>query len=593
MILRVAALLVAISAWLATGVDLAQAQTRIFPISNPGGPPPFVPNTSSSVFITLSTDPWLPEPSTNVTITVNGAANPVALTLVCPDGSEMPTSCSPVSAPFNPIQPGPGLAAQLRTSAYPGVCTNVPDPAAPLYQADFRLNGSVLTSNDCGGMAVVRATAADGTVYTFVLPQDSDFDGIPDRWEVKFGPASGAGSVVANADNDNDGISNFDEYRGVVLNGTHIRLHHNERDVFVALIKPGCGGSPSLLSGTNAYVPDLTNAQSLFTNLQNAIPATATNVVPGPRVHPVGFPAGAPVDHSSTNEWTDSFAGCAFNSVTGDLDLTFLANPPADLDRLVTANAVYSLSERPNTTLTVSGNVLTAGAKVFNESHIGAVVTVISGGTGRATITALTNQRTVVATIDPAAPFSPATVAAGAWRIGNADQKGLRCIESLDTSSQSIFALSGWTTPDDTLSCTIYSKRIEFRMRNTDTTLGALGLIPKGLTTRKLRIQTTPDGGKTWTTVFTEGDGGTTRAEAERRVVAEVMRFYLTMEYMHGLKQKPTLGTCTNHDCAGTGYVLDKDFVQVIDRSTTGFNTFRIPTVSNSTITSGAKLRDP
>ena len=593
MTIRVVALVVAVSAWLATGVGLAQAQTKIFPISNPGGPAPFipVPNTSS-VYITLSTDPWLPEPAllqsplSTVTIAVNGAANPVTLTLICPDGSAN-TSCAAVAAPFNPIQAG-----QLRTSAYPGVCTNLSEPTP--YQADFSLNGSTLTSNDCGGMAVVRATDAAGVVYTFILPQDSDFDGIPDLWEAKFGPASGPGSIVATGDNDNDGISNFDEYRGIILNGQHIRLHHNERDVFVALINPGCGPSlslVSLLAGPNAYVPDPSNGLSLFVNLQNVIPPGANSPVPGPRVHPVGFPSGAPANHGPTNEWTDSFFNCAFNPVTGDLDLTFVNTPPADLDRLITSNAVYALSERPNTTLTVSGNILTAGSKVFNDSHVGAAVTVVSGGTGHAIITALTDQANAVASVDTA--FSPSTVAAGAWRIGAADQKGLRCIESLDTSSTSIFALSGWTTPDDTLSCTIYSKRIEFRMRNADPTLGAVGLIPKGLSTRKLRIQTTPDGGKTWNTVFTEGDGGTTRAEAERRVVAEVMRFYLTMEYMHGLKQKPTLGTCTNHDCAGTGYVLDKDFVQVIDRSTSGFNTFRIPTVSNATITGGAKLRDP
>src|SRR5437867_2516433 len=81
--------------------------------------------------------------------------------------------------------------------------------------------------------------------------------------------------------------------------------------------------------------------------------------------------------------------------------------PPADLDRLVTANAVYSLSERPPTSLTVANGVLTAGSKIFNQSHIGAVVSVVSGGTGQATITAIEpGQTTAFATINT--PFSPA-----------------------------------------------------------------------------------------------------------------------------------------------------------------------------------------
>lgn len=581
MTMRVLTLVVAVSAWVASGVGVAGAQV-IYPVAGP----PFSLNTGSAVTVTLSTANWLPSPGTSVTITVNVngvASDPATIALVCPPG----TGCIP-TGPYDPIGAG-----TLATSAYQGVCTNYTDLAVSPFAVDFTLSGKILTSRDCGGMAVIQVGNVPGGPYTFVIPQDTDFDGIPDLFEAKFGAASGAGSLVASADNDNDGISNFDEYRGVMTGSplTHTRLHWNERDLFVALINPGCPLSGSLLGGgTTTYIPPTPPvAGALFDNVQTALPATATDPA-GPRVHAVGYPSGTPSAHGpvTTGEWVDSYLSCSFNSVTGDLDLTFTGTPAADLDRIVTANAVYAMPESPNATLTRSGTTLTAGAKVFNQGHTGGSITAANGLV--ATQIVFVDQTHVTATVPGSFPLS---VAAGAWRISGADQKGLRCVESGDTSSTTIYALSGWTTPNDTVNCTIYSKRIEFRMLNTDTALGPLGLIPKGLETRKLRIQTTPDGGRTWTTVFAQAAAADNRDEAERRVVAEVMRFYVTMEYLHGVKQKSTLGTCTNHDCAGAGYILDKDFVQVIDKSTSGFNTFRIPTKSSSTVVSGVKLRNP
>ena len=589
-----------VSVCLVNGVGLAQAQA-IYPILNPAGLAPFTPDTGSSVTVTLSSLNWLPSPGATVTITVKSGGVPISpqpsISLICPDGtSTTPTNptCAPVTLDrSNPITSGG--SGTLTTSAYPGVCTNYtdPSPSVSLFAADFALNGNVLTSLDCGGMAVIRVTVS-GANYTFIIPQDSDFDGIPDIWEAKFGPASGPGSLTRNADPDNDGLSNFDEYRGVLLTGssgslTHTRLHPLERDLFVALVNPGCGATDGLLDsiGTLTYIPVPTNARSLFENLNTLLPATATDPL-GPRVHPVGYPTGTPVIHGAVNaEWRDDYTGCSFNSATGDLVFSGLS----DLDRLVSRNAVYRVSESPNTTLTPSatfgtGITFTAGANVFNQTHVNA--TLASGSGGRATITVVTSPTRVTANITMNFA-SVSVISPGLWGVSAAGQKGLRCVESLDTSSTTVFASSGWATPDDTLSCTIFSKRIEFRMKNTDTTLGPLGLIPNG-GTRRLRIQTTPDGGRSWTTVFTEGID---RAEAERQVIAEVMRFYTTMEYGHGGKLKPTLGTCGAHDCAGTGYIMDKDFVQVIDKSTSGFNTFRIPTISNSTLTGNFKLRTP
>ena len=509
----------------------------------------------------------------------------------------------------------------MTTSAYPGVCTNF-SGTGTTYSADFTISGNTLTSLDCGGMAVVRVNVSNVN-YTFIVPQDSDFDGMPDIWEAKFGPASGAGSLVANADDDNDGFSNFDEYRGVMLSSSppsQVRMHPKERDLLVTLINPGCGGATSFFGGGSiVYVPDPNDARSLLNpNLNNALPATATDP-PGPRLHFVNL-FGPPAAHATavqTGEWVDSYSSCLYKAATDDLDLQFLAPPggaltaavaPADLDRVVTLNAVYDVSESPDTSLTASapppasatgpGTVtLTAGLKVFDQLHAvpagnGAVITLTGGLAGRAIITGFLDQTRVTANIT--ARFSSSSIAAGKWRISTNDQRGIRCVESDNTASTSTYALATWTTTNAT-TCTIYSKRIEFRMKNADTTLGPLGLIPKG-GSRFLRIQTTLDGGKSWTTTFDEKTscgGQCARGEAERRVIAEVMRFYVTMESLHGVKQKSVLGICTNHDCAGTGYLVDKDFTQIIDNKSSGYNTFRLPTQANSSIISGVTIRQP
>lgn len=595
----------AIAAFAAAWTPPAGAQT-IVPVATTA---PFAPLTSSAVTLTLDRQNWLPTPGSSVQLTVrqNGTAvTPSAVRLVCPNGTTtVPCLPAAVDLTATPIvdQSNPVAAGTLTTSAYPGTCTN--SGAPDNYAADFTLVNSVLTAQDCGGTAVVQVDLADGSQHTFVIPQDSDFDGIPDLYEAKFGTATG---LQPTSDLDNDGLTSFDEYRGVMLSGTtlgqltHVRLHPVEPDLFIAVVNPGCAGTVSLLGGgVTTYIPDASNALSLFDNLNRLLPATGLDPR-GPRIHPIAYPSGAPVAHAASNvEWEDDYSDtnnrCSFNAATGDL----VFNPPlSDLDRLVTRTAVYQTSESPNTTLTpsaASGTVtLSAGTQVFNRSHLGTTITVTGGpSTGvRAVVTAITSPTEVVANVVPGLSFSSPSVAIPAlsWRLSGADQKGLRCIESSDTSSTSIFAISGWTTPNDTINCIIFSKRIEFRMLNTNTALGPQGLIPLG-GSRKLRIQTY--NGTGWITTFTEGDLGTTRAEAERLVVAEVVRFYVTMEYAHGGKLNPTIGTCGVHDCpAGThGHINDRDFQQVIDRKTTGFNTFRIPTIPNAAHIQNFKLRNP
>ena len=596
----------ALSAWLAMGVAFAHGQT-IFPvIPNPSPPPApaFVPDVTSPVTITLSTANWLPSVDSTVTLTVNGLAAGAdsTISLVCPAGG----TCSDVPAPgYNPV-----ASRELKTSAYRGTCTNLPsnlNPADPV-PVDFTLSGNILTSLDCGGMAVIQVAG-----LTFVIPQDSDFDGMPDIWEARFGPASGAGSLTANADPDNDGLSSFDEYRGVMLTGSppaKTSLHPTEADLFVAVVNPGCGAaaSASLLGGgTTTYIPDLNDGRSLFgdlstnSNLYSLRPATASDP-PGPRVHPVGYASGPPATHGAvtTGEVVDDYVGCSYDAASAQL----VFSPPGlgDLDRLITANAVYLVSESPLTTLTpgaTSGNdvTFTAGAAVFNQTHVGGEIVVTAGGSGaKATIMGFTSQTAVTANVTDNFA-STAVIPSGSWRLTEAGQKMLRCVESDDTSSTTVYATSGWTTANQAVGCTLYAKRIEKRLTdpiNADPTKS--GLIAKG-GSRKIRVQTclsaTCTSSSNWVTVFAEGTGGLTRDVAIRRLVAELIRFYATMEWIHGGKVRATLGTCGSHDCAGTGYLVDKDLVQVIDSKTSGFNTFRIPSLANSTIRAEFKHRNP
>ena len=592
MTLRVMIAALALVAWLAGGVASADAQV-VYPVSTTY---PFPRNTASTVTLTLSPANFLPTPGGTVTLTVNSGGQPLVpqpqISLVCPSGSPTTGACSAATlAQSNPI-----VAQALTTSAYPGTCTN--SGLSTDLSADYTISGNQLTSQDCGGMAVVRVTV-NNVVYNFIVPPDSNFNGMPDTWEAQY-----SSSLAASADNDGDGWSNMDEYRGVLLGGQPIRLHPLERDLFVSFLNPGCGVTTLLGATSPSYLPVPNNALSLFSTLNKLVPAPRTDP-PGPRVHVLGWSATAGNHGNDSAEWADDFTTCLFDSTVGDLTFAGLTG----FDRIVMGNALYQVSESPLTTLTPSaasgtGVTFTAGSKVFNQTHVGAsltsgnasaVIQSIGGVVGRNDVVA-SNQ--VIANISPNAPFVANTaIAAGSWRISGADQKGLRCAESDDNSSTTIYAKSTWTTSDDTHQCSIFSKRIEFRMLNPNTALGPLGLIPKG-GGRLLKVVTSTDGGRTWgstaaTVLFDQATCNCTQDEAQRRVIAEVMRFYITMEYGHGGKLNPALGTCANHDCAGTGYTNDKDFTQVIDSKTSGYNTFRIPTIPSSTLTSNFKLRNP
>src|SRR3989449_4512169 len=169
MTLRVTIATLGLVAWLVGGVASADAQV-VYPVSTTY---PFPPNTASTVTLTLSPANFLPTPGGTVTLTVNSGGQPQSpISLVCPSGSPTTGACSAATlAQSNPI-----VAQALTTSAYPGTCTN--SGLSTDLSADYTISGNQLTSQDCGGMAVVRVTV-NNVVYNLLVPPDSHFNGMP------------------------------------------------------------------------------------------------------------------------------------------------------------------------------------------------------------------------------------------------------------------------------------------------------------------------------------------------------------------------------------------------------------------------------
>jgi hypothetical protein len=345
-----------LAAWAVIGLGTSQAAV-ISPVNSTTGQ--LVAATFTvSIFDPVTgrdiTDVWLPEwnPSGGTPVYVvfhdlaGGVLNPSSLTLVtapspgAPNGSVHPS--------FNP----------LRTSAYPGQCTNYGNPTD--LSTDFALNttpvvfatptgagktGFLLTPLDCGGMAVISATTTAGA-HTFILPQSSlgvnpttGISGIPDIWAAAFCTPTNP-CAMGTEDNDSsagnatpgDGIFAFDEYRGFIVSGVHVRTDPRQKDLFLHLVNPQCvSGDPlastaSLLGGPNAVV------------FGNPIFSNVDTLISGTQIHRLGY-ATPNAPHYTTNEWVDRF-----NRFTVTEGLRFgdgsLTTAPTE-DRQINQNVVY------------------------------------------------------------------------------------------------------------------------------------------------------------------------------------------------------------------------------------------------------------
>jgi len=341
--------ILAIVVWLGIGLGVAQAG-EISPVTPLGsGVTLSIYQSTGGVFVDV-TDTYLPEwapgaPLQTVYIVVNGSA--VTPTLV--DANPAITAVNP-----NPFLSPP------TTSHYPGNCMNYGTDTGPDFTFSTTTTGSVtvptptgnrtgypLISNDCGGMAVIQV----GT-DTFVIPRDtsSPLNGIPDIWETTFCPANSCptgkedGDVGVSGAAPGDGIAAFDEYRGFIVSGVHVRTDPRQKDLFAHLVDSQCGG-PSLLP---TYFPDGT---SLFANV--------SNLISGTQVHILGFTPGVP--NYTTSEWVDRFFSytvtSGFQYKANPTDTTTTTTAPLD-DRQINKNAVYPLVD------TATGNTIQKGLRV-------------------------------------------------------------------------------------------------------------------------------------------------------------------------------------------------------------------------------------
>jgi hypothetical protein len=495
----------------------------IFPINVTTG----APNPNSPVSVSLFdasgqdvTDTWLPtwEPATGgptIYVSFNAPGTPSSVTLQTFNGIPV------FNGVVNPFWIPP---AEPRTSAYPGRCTNFdgnPAPAATDPDYTFpntaaiqipgtQRTGFSLISQDCGGMAVIKAvfpsgTAAAGT-WVFVIPADSNHNGIPDIWEAKFCPNNTCQDPKA--DNDTgplspsqtgDGIAAFDEYRGFIVSGVHVSTDPRQRDLFVHLVNPQCG-TPSLLGAGVGVLAFPNDGSGLFDNLASLVPAS--------QVHLLGYAPGQA--NTTTTEWVDRFDNFSQQGGFQYRDpITQALTPVAPVDdRRINKNAVFPQG-------------------IANTS-LGAI------------------------------------------------HKGLRVTECLDAPpSATLLGSTGIGTPDGPDNSLVYTQRI-VNYINT--------LIQNGGTTRALKVFTFQGG--SWVEKKNVGANGQIVPTDANFVISQAMKFYAAHELTHSLQLTPTVeGTRTTsygyHHAPGTGSVIDQTIVQKIDKSTTGFNSFYIPSVYN------------
>jgi hypothetical protein len=302
-------IVVGLLAWLGLGMGFAFAQSNvIYPVENAY---PFAPIPNSQITISLvdlanpNNTSWLPEPGKQVRIQVKDASGQVIT----------PGEIAPMPAVPNPI-----TSQMFATSAYPGDCTNYGTSTA----ADFYLQGDVLTSYDNGGMAAVVVNVG-GTNYNFIIPQDSNFDGIPDIYEAQYGGAlTREGDIDTGPDPSSplgDGIANIDEYRGFKVGEVYKRGDPTKKDLFVHLEEtPQCTtGTIGTFTGQTGLVTLATffpSGQGLYANV---------DTLPNVRVHRI-----------NNDEWVSKFSAYDIKN------LVTLSGTDQGQDRWINKNSIAS-----------------------------------------------------------------------------------------------------------------------------------------------------------------------------------------------------------------------------------------------------------
>src|SRR5262245_12830740 len=337
-------------------------------VTKPGLPPITTSPISLSLFQDGQdvTDVWTPSwrPSTGgrpvfITVNVNGAATiPTSIQLVPPPPPDK-IVFNGTDNPFLKVVP-PNTVVPT-TSAYPGNCTNYGsrsdlsadatlDPAGIIITTvTGPRTGFRLTPLDCGAMAVVRVTVSN-SVQTFIVPRDSNVNGIPDALEATLCPASSP-CPTGREDNDagpvagspvGDGLAAFDEYRCCIVSGEFQPADPRRRDFFVHVANPQCLPPPP--SGVDLATYFLSSTQSLlgggpkvFPTDKTALIANLANVLSTAQAHLLGHRPG--LTNYKTDEWVDNFL--SFSETTGFVYDS--ATDGAVSDRQINRNAIYPI----------------------------------------------------------------------------------------------------------------------------------------------------------------------------------------------------------------------------------------------------------
>jgi hypothetical protein len=217
--------------------------------------------------------------------------------------------------------------AGVTTSAYPGVCTNFGDPTDTSLDFDppviISSDSFQLNPKDFGGRAVVQINNS----YVFVIPQDTDLNGIPDIYEKKYGFAVGGlardGDIDTGPDPSStkvgDGIANIDEYRGFRVGGVYKRGDPTKKDLFVHLEETlqcttGTIGNFTGQTGTVTLSTVFANIQDLYANV---------DTLPNARVHRI-----------NKDEWVDKFSSWDVNNYVT------LSGTNPEQDRWINKNSI-------------------------------------------------------------------------------------------------------------------------------------------------------------------------------------------------------------------------------------------------------------
>jgi hypothetical protein len=528
--------------------------------------------TTGTLFYKDVTDCWLPEwdptatppatPGKDVFIVINGATATATVTLVPPAPATFPLNAgatNPFLVPGNPT-----------TSAYPGKCTNFgsdtgPDftlgPSISLETAIGPVTGWKLTPNDCGGMAVIRVASGTGT-FTYILPKDGTTtvaaNGIPEIWESLYG-----GNLNASGDIDpgpgatspaGDGLSTMDEWRGFIVSTKQVRTNPLLKDVFVHLVNAQCPTASSPAPGrlTPAGYPKPLSPS-----------ASATLTLPSAALGALGtftFTASAPVFTS---------AHTLGQIVAGNAQARILAvTSPTTVTALITvAFASISLNSW-QLSESLFGNVfgLLSPERVrllgyTPDSPTGSPVTTNEWVDNFLSYTDAESLKTSDA-------FSDRVVNAN--RIYGAPQKGIRVIECLEDQSPSPYgwALGGTGSPNTIGNVVVYTARIITKINQLITSGGTRSVQYSPMLTYDSRA-------RDW---LPKTSLGVPTDSVRDFVISKALLFYIGMEAGHSIALNVAAAS-NPHFPAGTGDALDQGITVKVDKSTSGFNTFYIPTI--------------